>query len=173
MCMVWFLCCVTKNRCIVCKITLVIFSLVDNLLVSMLVYIGEYLLEQEVPQRTVLSWIITRSSAVKLEYMNPAGSVKDRIAFNMIGKAEADGKIKPGESVIIEPTSGNMGIALAYLAALKGYDMSLHVCTHMEWQLLKRGWRNSLNSPLKKLPLRTLSTCRACITHLSHYLYLR
>lgn len=60
----------------------------------------------------------------KVELFNPAGSVKDRVALAMVERAEADGALRPG-ATIIEPTSGNTGVGLALVSALKGYRLIL------------------------------------------------
>src|SRR5881409_3712471 len=61
----------------------------------------------------------------KLEMLNPGGSVKDRIGVAMIEAAEREGRIEPGRNTIVEATSGNTGIALAFVCAAKGYDLVL------------------------------------------------
>src|SRR5204863_2138036 len=61
----------------------------------------------------------------KIESHNPAGSVKDRIGVSMIEAAEREGRIEPGRTTIVEATSGNTGIALAFVCAAKGYDLVL------------------------------------------------
>lgn len=75
----------------------------------------------------------------KLEYLNPTGSVKDRAALNMIEKGEAEGKLKPG-GTIVESTSGNTGISLAAFAAARGYKVHIFMepgCTPERVQILK------------------------------------
>src|SRR4051812_49643902 len=61
----------------------------------------------------------------KVESFNPGGSVKDRIGIAMIEAAEAEGRIEPGRTTVVEATSGNTGIALAFVCAAKGYELAI------------------------------------------------
>jgi cysteine synthase A len=92
---------------------------------------------------TPLVWLARISDGLdaqvcgKLEYFNPGGSVKDRIGAAMIGAAEAKGELVRGESVIVEPTSGNTGIALAMICAARGYRLVLTMPEGMSRERVK------------------------------------
>ncbi len=107
----------------------------------------------------------------KLEYLNPGGSVKDRIGVNMIRQAEREGKIQPGRSTIIEPTAGNTGVGLAMAARQMGYRCIL--CVPTKYSREKMMLMKALGAELVLIPKEegmkgAIAKCAELAQHIPH-----
>ena len=107
----------------------------------------------------------------KLEFLNPTGSVKDRVAKALIEDLEASGRLRP-DSIILEPTSGNTGIALAMIARRKGYRVAVVLpdnVTHERRQLLRCSARTSSIRPARWAPTGPLPWRRSSSPRIDRY----